>query len=159
MVVLATAAGCVPASPARGGVTGLTVNAEGRLTVVAAWCGLPPDGVIVYRRVNGDLVDQADVRAPKLSGSSASVDLERVTAGWSLASGDLDFQPGQRYMAGAYNRTTHVRMADVGFTHNTKRKITPGRVLVQDHGNEKEPDGVDVLISEAEFAARARREC
>ncbi|GAA1722781.1 hypothetical protein [Nonomuraea bangladeshensis] len=158
LLALATATGCVPTSPAAGGVTGITVNAEGRMAVVAAWCQEPPDGVIIYRRVNGDLVDQADLKAPKLSGTTASLDLERIPPGWSLLKGDLNFRPGQKYVAGAYNATSHARMADVTFTNDTKEKITAGSILVQNHA-EHHPDGVDALLSAAEFTARAQHYC
>lgn len=158
ILALALATGCVPTSPVNGGVTGITVNDEGRMTVVAAWCQQSPDGVIIYRRVNGDLVDQADLKAPKLSGRTASLDLERVSSGWSLLKGDLNFQRGQKYVAGAYNATTHVRMADVTFTIETKEKIKAGSILVQDYG-ERHPDGVDVLLSAAEFSDRAQHYC
>ncbi|MEU4512353.1 hypothetical protein AB0G05_22910 [Nonomuraea wenchangensis] len=139
-------------------MTGVTVNAEGRMALVAAWCGQPPDGMIIYRRVNGDLVDQADLKAPELSGSMASLDLESIPPGWSLLKGDLNFQPGQKYVAGAYNATTHVRMADVTFTTRAKEKITAGSVLVQNHADHH-PDGIDVLLSAAEFTARAQHHC
>ncbi|MER7502146.1 hypothetical protein AB0L05_10355 [Nonomuraea pusilla] len=128
------------------------------MAVVVAWCQQPPDGVIVYRRVNEDLVDQADLKAPKLPGSTASLDLESIPSGWSLLEGDLNFQRGQQYVASGYNATTHTRMADVTFTSETKEKVTTGSILVQDHA-EHQPDGVDVLLSAAEFSDRAERYC
>lgn len=41
---------CGYGSPALGGLTGVTVNGDGDLTMVASWCGKAPDGVVVYRR-------------------------------------------------------------------------------------------------------------
>ena len=101
---------------------------------------------------------QRGLKAPKLPGSTASLDLERIPSGWSLLKGDLNFQRGQKYIAGAYNATTHVRMADVAFTKESKEKVTTGRILVQDY-IEQRPGAVDVLLSAAEFSARAQRYC
>lgn len=86
------------------------------------------------------------------------MDLERVPSDWSLLKGDLNLQPGQKYVASAYNATTRVRMADVTFTQEAKEKIPTGRILVQNHA-EQHPDGVDVLLSAAEFKARVKYYC
>ncbi|NRQ33728.1 hypothetical protein HII36_17995 [Nonomuraea sp. NN258] len=140
------------------GLTGITVNAEGRLALVVAWCQQPPAGVIIYRRVNGQLEDQADLKAPKLSGSPLFLDLEKIPPGWSLAEGDLKFQPGHQYLAGAYHAKTQGGTFRVSFTTASKTKPTVGRILIQDHSGEQ-PDGVDVLLSTTEFVARAKHYC
>ncbi|MER6946491.1 hypothetical protein ABT294_20895 [Nonomuraea sp. NPDC000554] len=88
----------------------------------------------------------------------ASLDLEKISSGWSLAKGDLNLREGQKYVAGAYNAKTHVRMADVTFTKESTKQITTGRILVQDYDGQR-PDGVDVLLSATEFSARAQRYC
>ncbi|MFG1617850.1 hypothetical protein ACGFI3_34265 [Nonomuraea wenchangensis] len=157
-LALATLMGCVPTSPALTGLTGITVNAEGRLTLVVAWCQQPPDRVIVYRRVNDRLEDQAELKAPKLSGSPVFLDLEKIPLGWSLVEGDLNFQPGRKYVVSAYNAKRPGGTFRVSFTTAYKTKPTAGRILVQDHSGEQ-PDGVDVPLSSAEFVARAKHYC
>ncbi|SEU27537.1 hypothetical protein [Nonomuraea wenchangensis] len=157
-LALAALMGCVPTSPALTGLTGITVNAEGRLTLVVAWCQQPPDRVVVYQRVNDRLEDQAELKAPKLSGSPVFLDLEKIPLGWSLVEGDLNFQPGRKYVASAYNAKKPGGTFRVSFTTAYKTKPTAGRILVQDHSGEQ-PDGVDVPLSSAEFVARAKHYC
>ncbi|NUR87743.1 MAG: hypothetical protein HOY71_26970, partial [Nonomuraea sp.] len=151
VLALVAATGCLPfpSDPSPGGLTGLTVNADGRLTLVATWCGRPPDRVVVYRRVNDDLVDQADLTAPPLSGSMAFLDLEKMSPGWSLTSGDLNFLRERTYMAAASDSKSHVRMYDVIFTLESKKKVRPGLVIITEY-REQEEYGHDVLLSTAE---------
>ncbi|GAA4986345.1 hypothetical protein HD597_000158 [Nonomuraea thailandensis] len=156
-LALAALMGCVPTSPALTGLTGITVNAEGRLTLVVAWCRQPPDRVVIYQRVNDRLEDQAELKAPKLSRSPVFLDLEKIPPGWSLVEGDLNLQPGHKYVAGAYNAKTSGGTFRVSFTTASKKNPT-GRILIQDHSGEQ-PDGVDVPLSAAEFEARAKYYC
>lgn len=160
-LALAAATGCfpLPSEPAPGGMTGVTVNADGHLTLVAAWCEQPPDGVVIYRRVNGEHVDQADLTAPPLTGSTVSLDLEHIPPGWSLTSGDLDFVRGRKYMGSAYSLKTHVRMYDVVFTTESKKRVRPGQVIITEYGEQDGETGHDVLVSTAEFNARAPHFC
>ncbi|MER7615889.1 hypothetical protein [Nonomuraea wenchangensis] len=140
------------------GLTGITVNAQGRLTLVVAWCQQPPDRVAIYQKVNDRLEDQAELKAPKLSGSPAFLDLEKIPPGWSLIEGDLNFQPGRKYVAGAYNANTPGGTFRVSFTTASKTNPTAGRILIQDYSGEQS-DGVDVPLSTPEFVARAKYYC
>ncbi|TDD40319.1 hypothetical protein E1286_34430 [Nonomuraea terrae] len=85
---------CGYGSPASGGLTGVTVNADGQLTMVASWCGNAPDGVVVYRRAAGELLEHADIKAPSMTGGIMSMNLEEMPAGWSLQEGSLNFEDG-----------------------------------------------------------------
>ncbi|TMR90783.1 hypothetical protein [Nonomuraea basaltis] len=151
------AVSCGYGSPAPGGLTGLTVNADGQLTMVAAWCGRAPDGVAVYRRAAGELLDQADIKAPPLTGGGiASMNLEEKPAEWSLREGSLSFADGQTYMVSPYSSETHVGLEGVNFTTRSKEKIPPGKIVIQ----ESTSDGSkDVLLAEDEFKTRAKHYC
>ncbi|MEV4398479.1 hypothetical protein [Nonomuraea sp. NPDC049607] len=123
-----------------------------------AWCGRPPDGVVVYHRSDEGLVDQAGLTAPPLSGSLAYLDLEEVSPGWSLTEGDLHFRRERTYMAAGYDAKRNFRMYDVVFTSRSKKRVRPGQVIVTEYrGPEK--DGHDVLLSTAEFTARLPHFC
>ncbi|MEU4235523.1 hypothetical protein AB0F17_65630 [Nonomuraea sp. NPDC026600] len=63
---------CGYGSPAQMGATGVTVTANGQLVMVTSWCaGSAPDGVQVYRYdTAGELQEQADIKAPSLTGGS-----------------------------------------------------------------------------------------
>ncbi|MEU1390729.1 MULTISPECIES: hypothetical protein [unclassified Nonomuraea] len=105
LLALTAATGCLPfpTTPSFGGLTGITVNADGRLTLVMAWCGRPPDGVVVSRRSGEGLVDQARLTAPPLPGSMAYLDLEKLSPGWSVTGGDLEFRRERKYTAAGHD--------------------------------------------------------
>ncbi|MFI7424045.1 hypothetical protein [Nonomuraea sp. NPDC049684] len=160
LLALTAATGCLPfpTTPSLGGLTGVTVNAEGRLTLVLAWCGRPPDGVAVYHRSDESLVDQARLTAPPLPGSMAYLDLEKISPGWSVAEGDLEFPRERKYMAAGYDAKRNARMYGVVFTGESGEKVRPGQVIVTEY-REPEKDGHDVLLSTAEFTARVPHYC
>ncbi|MEU8324016.1 hypothetical protein AB0C33_37135 [Nonomuraea sp. NPDC048881] len=160
LLALTAATGCLPfpTTPSFGGLTGVTVNADGRLTLVMAWCARPPDGVVVYRKDDGTLVDQARLTAPPLPGALAYLDLEKLPPGWSLAEGDLRFRRKLKYKAAGYDAKRNARMYDVVFDAGSRKKVRPGQVIITEH-KEAEKDGHDVLLSTAEFTARVRYYC
>ncbi|MBB6551061.1 hypothetical protein [Nonomuraea rubra] len=150
-----TAVSCGYGNPVPGGLTGLAVNADGQVTMVAAWCGRAPDGVVVYRRAAGELVVQADIRAPSLTGGIASMNLEEKPSEWSLQEGSLSFDHGQVYKVHAYSSETHVKFLGAEFTTDSTKKMSPGQILIQNHtGGAK-----DVLLTEEEFKAQAKHLC
>ncbi|TYB61391.1 hypothetical protein FXF51_28460 [Nonomuraea sp. PA05] len=149
------AVSCGYGNPVPGGLTGLMVNADGQLTMVAAWCGRAPDGVVVYRRAADELLEQADVRAPVLTGGIASMNLEEKPSDWSLQEGSLSFDEGQVYKVHAYSSETHVKLLGAEFTTESKKKISRGQVLIQNHAGATK----DVLLTEDEFKAQAKYLC
>lgn len=154
MLALATA--CVPTSPAVGGVTGLAVNADGQLVMMASWCGTAPDGVVIYRHEAGELLDQAKLKTSTLSAGITSVNLDEPPAIWKVAEGNLKFEKGRTYTVRAYSSTANATFLGVDFTLDTKRAIPSGRIVIQEHGTS---DSRDVMLSEAEFSARAKHLC
>ncbi|MFI7614237.1 hypothetical protein ACIBP6_23685 [Nonomuraea terrae] len=147
---------CGYGSPASGGLTGVTVNADGQLTMVASWCGNAPDGVVVHRRAAGELLEHADIKAPSMTGGIMSMNLEEMPAGWSLQEGSLDFEDGQTYLIAAYSLETHTRFADAYFTTQSKQKIAQGEVMIPDHST---TPAKDAFLTEGEFVAQAEHQC
>lgn len=147
---------CGYGSPALGGLTGVTVNGDGDLTMVASWCGKAPDGVVVYRRAGDDLVEQADIKAPALAGRIASMSLAELPAGWTLQHGSLNFENGSTYLVAGYSSETHVRFADAYFTTQSKEKIPQGKIMIPDHST---TPSTDAFLTEGEFVAQAKYQC
>ncbi|WP_433367406.1 hypothetical protein [Streptosporangium sp. CA-115845] len=70
----------------------------------------------------------------------------------------MNFQQGRKYFTRAYNAKTDEGTLHVTFTSAFKKKLTMERILLQDQ-DEQHPDEVDVLLSTAEFTARAQHYC
>lgn len=147
---------CVPTVPSRGGLTGLTVDANGELVMVASWCGEAPDGVVVYRRADGELLEQADIKTPPITGTSVSMGLERVPPGWRIHKGDLKFVEGQTYAISPYSTKTHVRLQEVNFTAQSKGKIPKEKIMIQEYTNNGRNN---VFLSREEFNQRVKQYC
>jgi hypothetical protein len=151
-----TLAACAPSDSTTGGLTGLTVNGEGALVMVAAWCGAAPDGVEVLHDTAEGLRDQANIEAPPLNGKTVSLNLDEKPDGWTLKKGSLNFQDGQTYTVRPYISKTHTTLFGVSFTHQTREKIPRDRIMIQDYAN-----GVtrDVLLTKEEFSTRTQYYC
>ncbi|MFG1684179.1 hypothetical protein ACGFNP_28680 [Nonomuraea sp. NPDC049269] len=149
---------CGYGSPAQMGATGVTVTANGQLVMVTSWCaGSAPDGVQVYRYdTAGELQDQADIKAPSLTGGSASLNLEEIPAGWSLREGNLKFEDGVKYRVAAYSSKTNAMFRSVDFTTKVKKDVPLDRILIQDYLPDRDKN---VLLTDGEFKARARLYC
>ncbi|MEU7743944.1 hypothetical protein [Nonomuraea sp. NPDC049158] len=149
---------CGYGSPAQMGATGVTVTADGQLVMVTSWCsGSAPDGVRVYRYdTAGELQDQADIKAPSLTGGSASLNLEEIPAGWSLREGNLKFEDGVKYRVAAYSSKTNAMLRPVDFTTKVKKDIPLDRILIQEYLSDRDKN---VLLADGEFKARARLHC
>ncbi|GAA3533371.1 hypothetical protein GCM10022419_010760 [Nonomuraea rosea] len=154
----AVLAACVPTTPASGGQTGLTLNAEGRLTMAVAWCDQAPDGVIVYRRSGGELLDQAELKGPALSGKIAFVDLEELPEGWSLTEGDLNLRAEESYEIAAFKSGRQLVYFSVNLKEGHKSRLDRDHIVVQRHDTTEE-GGHDVELSEAAFMAQAVKSC
>jgi hypothetical protein len=148
---------CGYGSPAQMGATGVTVTADGQLVVVTSWCGSAPDGVRVYRYdTAGELLDQADIKAPSLTGGSASLNLEEIPAGWFLREGNLKLEDGVKYRVAAYSSKTNAMLSPVDFTTKVKKDIPLDRILIQEYLSDRDKN---VLLTDGEFKARARLHC
>ncbi|WP_406317419.1 hypothetical protein OHA77_09165 [Streptosporangium sp. NBC_01639] len=173
VVVVMGITGCTPAI---GGMTGVSVDAEGHPIIVLAWCdGATPDGVIVYHDedtsgvpdvgISGEssalpsitsstkVVDDVRFSAPSLDGQSASVRLDVPTDGWTVQPRPFVMVPGVEYHAFGGRRDNNFSTAHVSFTVGDIAKLKPGVVLLQQYDEKATPGGdwVDVTISQEEF--------
>ena len=139
------------------GLTGVSVDADGHLMLVLAWCGpAQPDGVMVYDdRLNqgegaADTVDDANYVAPRGSGQQTSFRLDSPDGtGWRLE-GNANLHEGIAYTAFGGTADNRYATSHVRFRLGDAKRLRPGVVLVQDLND------VDELISQDEFERRAR---
>ncbi|WP_066371867.1 hypothetical protein [Herbidospora mongoliensis] len=135
------------------GVTGLTVDTEGNLRVVLAWCGDPPETVVVYHNENDRSVQDAVYTAPPLSGITTSFRLDRPDNGWQVTNPLGELNPELIYLifGGSADNShgtasVHFRLAD------TERLATaPGRIQVD--------LGAHNLLTEADFLTESEEQC
>ncbi|MBE3010065.1 hypothetical protein IL992_12805 [Microbispora sp. NEAU-D428] len=156
------------------GITGVSVDRDGNLVIVLAWCGRQPDGVTVYHHRYAEdptpatydpdasgppnpSIDDAFYLAPRVAGETASFRLDAPGNGWRAEQEIPSFDPAITYKAyggtldNSYS-TVHVEF-QLGDADKLRRK--PGSVLVNeyDEGTDKV---VDVLIPQAEFDRQGR---
>ncbi|GAA1017618.1 hypothetical protein Aple_023920 [Acrocarpospora pleiomorpha] len=150
LALLATGVACIPmlpSAPYQAGKVGLTVDADGHLTVVLAWCeGATPEDVHVNHPESpsgvaladtfGDyhLVTDAEYRAPDLDGGLvATFRLNLPDNGWTAEPGPPTLKPGVMYFLGAGRGrgVDRINAMGVQFTTDDLKQLTPGQVLVQ----------------------------
>ncbi|AWS46862.1 hypothetical protein [Streptosporangium sp. 'caverna'] len=151
---VALLAGLTGCSVRTGGITGISVDDAGHLTVVLAWCGRGPDVVIVYHdpvgpETNPAAVD-AEYRPPALGGKGASFRFDAPSDGWTVVPKPLIPAPGVTYRVYGATHDNSSSTANVGFEAGDVAKLKPGLVLVQRY-DEKKQDAVDVVMSLREF--------
>ncbi|MBB5962982.1 hypothetical protein [Planomonospora venezuelensis] len=146
-------------SPERGGMTGVSVDDEGRLLTNVAWCGAAPDGLSVHRVPEaGVLIADAEYVSPPLRGGFASVSLEAPADGWRISFGDPGLDPGQTYSVSVWSKANSRTFGSVKFTPDAIRRMRPGLILIRQH-DEKTGDEVDVVLGRADFVAQAQQDC
>ncbi|MEV4166150.1 hypothetical protein [Nonomuraea dietziae] len=159
--LMAALTGC---SVPRNGVTGISVDEAGRLTVVLAWCGRAPDLVIVYHdRAPGEkggtadrpTVTDAAYDAPALPGQRASFRMDAPSDGWTAAPAPLVPDPAITYTVYGTTRDNSYSTRSVSFQADDAAKLTPGSVLVQGY-DERTRTHPDVLLPLKEFEQELR---
>ncbi|GAA3469013.1 hypothetical protein GCM10018965_035660 [Nonomuraea roseola] len=160
-VLMAALTGCsVPSN----GVTGISVDEAGHLTVVLAWCGRAPDVVIVYHdRAPGEAagtpgdptVTDATYEAPALHGQRASFRIDAPSDGWTAAPEPLIPNPAITYTVFGGTRDNSNSTMSVSFQADDAAKLTPGSVLVQGY-DERRQTHVDVVLPLREFEQEMR---
>jgi hypothetical protein len=159
--LMAALTGCsVPSN----GVTGISVDEAGRLTVVLAWCGRAPDVVIVYHdRARGEAagrpddptVTDATYDAPALPGQRASFLIDAPSGGWTAAPAQLVPDPAITYTVFGATRDNSYSTRSVSFQADDAAKLTPGSVLVQGY-DERTRTHPDVVLPLKEFEQELR---
>ncbi|MFD2083231.1 hypothetical protein SAMN05421678_103167 [Actinopolymorpha cephalotaxi] len=140
-------AGCtVPVN----GLTGISVDQQGHLIVVLAWCGrTAPDGAVIFHDVgsdeSGQSVGDADYDAPKLSGGLASFRVDAPGDGWKLDGKPPRFREKITYSAFGGTNDNSWSTGNVDFQLATTRLIQPGHVLLQ------EDNGHDIQVTRRVF--------
>jgi hypothetical protein len=157
-VVLAVAsvsavAGCtVPVN----GLTGISVDSNGHLVLVLAWCGRHPDGITVYHddlsEPDEPSVSDIDLDAPsRLSGRSATVSLTSPSGGWTGPSPIPPLDPSIRYSAYGWTRDNSYSTGHVIFQPATVATLQPGQILFQDGWDETKGGDKEGVVSYDEF--------
>src|SRR5574342_125875 len=133
VIVAAVAGGLAGCSPGPNGLTGITVDAEGHLAAVFAWCDdNPPTMAYLTREPDGGSSSQvvARYRADQLAGRAASLRLDAPAGAWSADEPVPALDPAAEYSVhgrgSAAARTTYVR-----FHVADRDRVAPGTVLIQ----------------------------
>lgn len=127
--ILLTLSAC---SPAVGGITGLTVDAKGRLTIVVSMCDRPVDSLVVQR---------SDAAFDEYLGSWYSRELVRGDSRVTMGAGSQDpwvvdqewdgeVQDGVTYVAWAVMADGSWRSEFIEFTRDDLQRLRSDRILV-----------------------------
>ncbi|MFG1822213.1 hypothetical protein ACGFIJ_06990 [Microbispora bryophytorum] len=158
------------------GITGVSVDQDGNLVIVLAWCGRQPDGVTVYHDkypedptpetydpdASGPAnppIDDASYLAPRVADETASFRLDAPGNGWRAEQQIPSFDPDITYRAYGWTKDNSFSTAHIEFQIGDADKLRrePGSVLVNDY-DEAGDKVVDVLIPQAEFDRQGRTE-
>jgi len=157
------------------GITGVSVDQDGNLVIVLAWCGRQPDGVTLYHNTYAEdptpatydpdasgpanpPIDDASYLAPRVAGETTSFRLVAPGNGWRAEQQQIpSLDPAITYRAYGWTRDNTFSTAHVEFQSGDADKLrrTPGTVLVNDYNAERD-EVVDVLIPQAEFDRQGR---
>ena len=140
------------------GVTGISVDAKGRILMAVAWCGRPPDGVLISPNGDESKFGEITLLAPDLTGSMAMVDIRNPGDGWKLRSGSAELKPGIEYRAFAWREKTRGQYGAVVFRAEVAGKLKVNTVLTQAY-DIKSGTSRDVLESPEQFEASNRAGC
>ncbi|GAB1821130.1 hypothetical protein [Herbidospora sp. RD11066] len=135
------------------GMTGLTVDGEGNLRVVLAWCGDPPGTVVVYHNENERSVRDAVYTAPRLDGSTSSFRLDRPDNGWQATRPLGELHPEVIYMIFGRSADDTPATASVHFRPADTERLgaAPGRIQVDLGGRD--------LMTERDFVTEGEGRC
>lgn len=151
LVVAALSMPLVACSVPVNGLTGVSVDAGGNLTVVLAWCGpTQPDSVTVYHEDERGEVTDAVYVAPRLTGQVASFRLDDPgSSGWQLEGAPI-LREETAYHAYGGTKDNSFATGSVRFRLGATEQLRPGQVLLQ---GQEEGDSV---VSQAEFEGQVR---
>ncbi len=162
LVAALAAAGLAGCAGPRG-YAGLTVDEQGNPVVVLAWCGRPPQQVVVQAWYNAgpdspppssaDTISALVIRAPRLYGNVAEVNLVKPDGGWVITNDSLrlDDRAADYY---AYGETDSPDdQVEVDFRLDDLATLSPGQVFgIDDSGNPQ-------IISLTEFNRYVTQRC
>lgn len=141
------------------GITGITVDDQGNLAAVFAWCGdNAPDGATLY--VPGGIFDNGHVaryQAPRLTGHFASVHLDTPTRNWVMSPPAPVLHPGTTYDIYGWTSSDTASTAHVEFHLADRDRLAPGTVLIQTGDAVK--GETDALVSAIDFQQRGQAFC
>lgn len=152
-MLVAGLAGCA-IRDGSGGV-GISVDAKGDLSITIAWCGDQPDGVAVYRGSGENETTAISLLAPKLSGPSATVNIQHPEDGWQFEKPPLKLEPNIEYHVYAWDRENEDHFIATALRLDVAARLKPNLVLVQRY-NESESRYEDAFLSPSQFTAWAQ---
>ena len=132
------------------GLTGVKLEADGRLTAVLAWCpGRAPDGITLH---TGEREPELSIEfnAPELPGTYAEAPLTELPQGWTSTSGMPALDPRRDYRVYGWTRDNSSSTRGVHFTLTRLRSHTSGGILIQEY-DETSDSWVDVSLTTDEF--------
>ncbi len=147
-------------TPPNAGVTGMTLDAQGRPTAVVAWCpGKAPDTIIISDVDDGDLDSDRTIilEAPgKFPGRTIQVPVTDPPAGWRATPPSPSLDPNLVYSA--YAPVTGSDYTARGPRFSLARLRGNGQILQQEY-DEKTDRDVDIYIGMDELVRRANEYC
>lgn len=133
----------------RHGLTGVRLDAQGRLIAVLAWCpGKAPDGVTLHTQEEKPEL-QIRYQAPKLSGTFAETGLSEPSPGWTASARLPALNPEREYRVYGWTGDNSTSTRGVEFTLAKLR--ADGSIFLQGEYDEKTDSWPDVHLSPDEF--------
>jgi hypothetical protein len=156
VLIAAMAATLTSCTVPQRGLTGVRLDAEGRLTAVLAWCpGKVPDGFTLHTDA-GKPELEINFRAPKLSGTYAEVGLSEPPPGWTASVRLPDLDPQRKYRL--YGWTTDNSSSTRGVTFTlAELRAQQDSILMQGEYDKKSDSWPNVHLSADEFRAAVDR--
>lgn len=118
------------------GMTGVTVDGQGRPAVVVAVCSDHVDQVTVYGTREGLDDDEANPKlgswtSERSQSGTFTIDVTDPGPDWT-ASGPIDLETDRDYIVGASRSDADVETMDVSFRGGDLAALEPGDVIVRD---------------------------
>ncbi|GAA0413349.1 hypothetical protein GCM10009530_77400 [Microbispora corallina] len=144
------------------GYIGISVDEAGHLLAVLAWCGPPPDGVLLFHEQataqakpttgnpDDSYIDDATYHAPVLSGQSASFRLDAPVGGWTVTPKPPTLDPAITYIAFGFTNDNTSGLNRMTFKIDDAARVNPGQVLAYGWDDERQQH-IDGVISLKDF--------
>jgi hypothetical protein len=141
------------------GVTGVSVDADGHLVGVLAWCDdRPPDSAVLYDPGGFNGKTLANYTAPTLTGQSATFRLDEPVNGWRLDRRVSLDDPELEYHLFGGTRDSSTSTRTVAFHIDVRDRLSEGSVFFQSY-QEQTKQWVDVVTPREEFERQASSYC
>jgi hypothetical protein len=143
-------------SVAQNGITGITLDAAGKLAVTMSWCGAQPDVAILYISKDGPGTPPTEGRfvALRITGETTSFRLDAPNNDWTAEQQPGELKPGLTYAVygASYENTHSTRAVLVTLAVAGRLAASPGMVFT---GQDTSAD----LVTPEQFALEAREYC